>query len=158
MALAAYACRWLWLKSPYGRMACVVGIAVVGYQAWNAVFPPSSFYRDEFALRTGIAAPPSARFVFKHASFPDLHGDYAAECLFRVSKADYAWLARAAAIPADGEKRSEYGLYRSQAEAAYGGVLRAVVRGQIRARAGDQHGGWALLDDGKTVHFWFVQT
>src|SRR5688572_14384892 len=84
LGLAAYVCWWLWRKSPYGRVAAVAIPAFVIYHCITAVFPPAAFYREEFADRTSIAMPPSAKMKFKKASFPDFHGDYASELLFEV--------------------------------------------------------------------------
>jgi hypothetical protein len=158
LALVAYVCRWLWKHSPYGRVACVVGAIFFGYNVVVSVFPNESFYRDEFASRTGLVVPPSARFTFKRASYPAFNGDYASECMFHVSKEDYQWLSKGATIaPPEGDA-SVGGMYWREAQTIYGRPLTPVLNGHIRKRDSDEHGGWALLDDGKTVYFWLVQT
>ena len=94
LGLAGYVAVWMWKKGPYARVTVVALSGFVGYQVAIAAFPRDSFYREEFQYRTGIAMPSSAKIVFKKASYPDFHGDYASEMLFEVSPSDFAWLER----------------------------------------------------------------
>ena len=158
LAAIGWLCWRLWKKGPYGHVAAVAITTLIVYQIWAAVTPSPSFFNDEFAFRTGIALPLSAKIKFKKASYPDFHGDYASEILFEVSPEDFAWLERLAkANPPDRERISN-GMFWQEAEAAYGQKLTPSIRAGLRMPKSDQNGGWALLSDRKTVYFWFVQT
>ena len=156
--LIGYLCWVLWKKGPYGRVAAVAIAGLVTYQIVQAVFPSAAFYSDEFAYRTGIALPPSAKIIFKKASYPDFHGDYASEMLFEVSKEDFAWLELAVKINPPTGDGALGGMYLTETVAAYGKKLEPIASGTIRRRKSDQRGAWGLLNDGKTVYFWFIQT
>lgn len=158
LALLGGAAVWLWKKGPYGRVAAVALALFFGYTAFDAVFPSESFYREEFEHRTGLTLLASARIVFKQSSYPDFHGDYAAEMLFEVSPEDFAWLEKALALQARAPAGAIAGMFRRQAEAHYGRPLEPSAASSIRQRDTDEHGAWALLNDRKTVYFWFVQT
>jgi hypothetical protein len=157
-ALVGWFSWWLWKKGPYGRVAAAVISVTLAYFIVTAIFPPPSFYREEFAYRTGIAVPPSAKIKFMKASYSDFHGDYACEMVFEVSSDDFAWLQRASKINSKTGNESLGGMYWREAEIAFGKKLEAKLSGGIRTRNPDERGAWALLSDGKTVYFWFVQT
>ena len=150
--------RWLWKSGPYARCAGVGILVILAYHVLTAVYPPRAFYEKEFALRTGLAMPNSATIVFKKASYPDFHGDYSCEVLFEVSKEDFEWLERAAKCDSLTGVESGMGMNRRDVETAYGKPLQAVIYGSIRKRHSDESGSWMLLNDMKTVYFWFAQT
>jgi len=160
IAIAAAIFWWLWKKGRYGRVIAIAALTYVTYQIYVAVFPTSSFYRSEFAVRTGIEFPSSAKIIFTKSSYPDFHGDYAYEMLFEISPEDFQWLERTAAdklIPLTGDE-SIGGAFWRDSEAAYGKKMEVRVYRGLRNRKADQRGCWALLQDGKTVYFWFAQT
>ena len=148
---------WMWKKGPYGRVAATIVTGLIAYEFITAIFPPESFYSYEYSYITGIAFPPSANIIFKKASYPDFHGDFACDILFEVSAEDYAWLARAARLnPATGDECLG-GKYYTEITDKLGHKLDVNVFGSIRKRDTDVMGAWALLKDGKTVYFWFAQ-
>lgn len=150
--------RWLWKKGPYSRCAAIGLFGYLAYSVLTAIFPLRSFYEEEFAYRTGLAMPPSAKILFKYATYPDYHGDYSCEVLFEVSKEDFAWLERVAKSDPFRGECSGAGMFQREAEARYGRPMRPIIHASIRQRDSGQVGSWMLLDDRKTVYFWFVQT
>ena len=86
----------LWRKGLWGRIVMVIGLALLAYSIYIAIYPTPSFYREEFAHRTGIVFPASAKIKFRNASYPDFHGDYESAVLFEVSPQDFETLKRAA--------------------------------------------------------------
>ncbi|QQS36092.1 MAG: hypothetical protein IPM56_17930 [Ignavibacteriales bacterium] len=59
------------------------------YSTYTAFYPTESFYESEFTFNTKITFPSSAKFLFKDASYPDIHGDYISIALIEVSTKDY---------------------------------------------------------------------
>jgi hypothetical protein len=82
----------LWRKGRIWKVATVTIAAVLLYQIFTAVYPPDSFYKGEFESVTGLPFPASGSFLFKDASYPDIHGDYCSAALIKVSEQDYAEL------------------------------------------------------------------
>lgn len=86
--------KWL-TKKGYPKIGNSITIAVVAgtlYLVYTAVFPPTSFYEDEFELNTGLELPNSAKFLAKDASYPDLHGDYWSAAVVELSIEDFSHL------------------------------------------------------------------
>jgi hypothetical protein len=158
LALAVYIALWAWRKGRIPRAVMLGIFAFAGYHVYTAVYPPDSFYREEFEERTGIGMPVSAKIIYKNATYPDFHGDYASALLFEVSAEDFARLeALARATPLrDGDAVG--GSFWRKAESRYGKTLDPIASGALKKGAIDEHGAWALLSDRKTVYFWFVQT
>jgi hypothetical protein len=123
------------------------------YTLFRAVYPDEDFYRDLFAQETGLAVPPSARFLYSDATFPDTHGDFTAAMLFEVSPQAFDWLKAAAplngAIARSSITPSDF---RDKAEKAYGKPLNMALICSLKERVTDRVGNWALLDDNKTVY------
>ena len=46
------------------------------WQTYIAIYPDDSFYLVEYQTVTGRLAPPNSEVIEKHATYPDLHGDY----------------------------------------------------------------------------------
>ena len=123
------------------------------YTVFRAVYPDEDFYRDLFAQETGLAVPPSARFFYSDATFPDTHGDFTAAMLFEVSPQDFDWLKAAAplngAIVISSITPSDL---KDRAEKAYGRPMDKALICSLKKRDSDRLGNWALLDDNKTVY------
>ncbi|MFY0608621.1 MAG: hypothetical protein JXR10_18025 [Cyclobacteriaceae bacterium] len=83
--------KWL-TKKGHPKIGNIVTVAVVAgtlYLVYIAIFPPTSFYEDEFEQNTGLELPNSAKFLAKNASYPDLHGDYWSAAIVELSNEDY---------------------------------------------------------------------
>ena len=86
--------KWL-SKRGYPKIGNAIAIAaVVGtfYLVYTAIFPPASFYEDEFEQNTGVELPKSAKFLAKDSWYPDLHGDYWSVAVVELSTEDFAQL------------------------------------------------------------------
>ena len=155
LAIVSALSWWLWRKGPYGRVTSVAIICAVVYSAGTAIWPTDSFYREEFADRTGIAFPPKARILFSDSSYPDFHGDYSVGVLFEVSSEEYEWLRKAAQAFPSPDGHEWMAPFQQEAQVAFGREFNVVRYGGIRTGG---HGAWLLLDDGKSIYFWFAQT
>ena|SRR3989338_4410661 len=58
------------------RLGIAAFALFLGWQTYTAIYPDDSFYLVEYQTVTGRLAPPNAKVVEKHASYPDFHGDY----------------------------------------------------------------------------------
>lgn len=58
------------------RLGIAAFALFLGWQTYTAIYPDDSFYLVEYQIVTGRLAPPNAKVIEKHASYPDLHGDY----------------------------------------------------------------------------------
>jgi len=66
-----------------------ISIIVAFYLSYTAVYPPNSFYYDEFEYVTNRKIPESAKIKFKSSSYPDFHGDYSSKSIIEISQPDY---------------------------------------------------------------------
>ncbi|MBY5951664.1 hypothetical protein KUV23_11800 [Algoriphagus marincola] len=83
--------KWLTKKGhpKIGNGLTIIVIIGTAYLIYTAIFPPTSFYEEEFEQQTGLKLPNSAQFLTKDASYPDLHGDYWSAAVVRLSTEDY---------------------------------------------------------------------
>ena len=59
------------------------------YVTFDAFYPSTSFYEEEFKTVTLREIPKSAKFIEKTSSYPDFHGDYCSSSQIKLSKTDY---------------------------------------------------------------------
>ena len=59
------------------------------YLVYDAFYPSDSFYKEEFAKLTKFPFPDKCTITKKSASYPDIHGDYAACAQIEVSQIEY---------------------------------------------------------------------
>jgi hypothetical protein len=83
--------KWLTKKGhpKIGNGVTVMVMVGTAYLIYTAIFPPTSFYADEFEQSTGLELPNSADFLAKDASYPDLHGDYWSAAVVELSTEDF---------------------------------------------------------------------
>jgi hypothetical protein len=62
---------------------------LLSYGVYSMIYPPDSFYENEFRNVTGLDFPPSGAVVFGDRSFPDLHGDYGSVCVIDVDRGEF---------------------------------------------------------------------
>jgi hypothetical protein len=79
----------LWRRGKVGKVITAAVSAGVFYLMYTALYPTESFYKREFQKITGLPFPSSGSFLFKEASYPDIHGDYDSCALVQVSDRDY---------------------------------------------------------------------
>ncbi|MDA3844690.1 MAG: hypothetical protein PF588_10030 [Candidatus Kapabacteria bacterium] len=83
--------RWL-KKKGYKKLGqsiiIVVTISMI-YLVYTAFYPTDGFYEDEFERITKLEFPESGEILTKYASYPDLHGDYFSNAVFRVDSNDF---------------------------------------------------------------------
>lgn len=86
--------RWLRRKG-YTTLAWLVPVIVVGtllFPVFTALYPRTGFYIKEFEANTAISFPPSATFIRKDATYPDIHGSYTSRAVIRLSEQDYNYI------------------------------------------------------------------
>ncbi|GEM_PF-3550426 len=84
LALLYVLVRWLWRKGRYGRLLLAVGFLGVLWSIYDAAYPPESFYAAELQRLVKVSLPAEAQFVYKTATYPDIHGDYSACFIVRL--------------------------------------------------------------------------
>lgn len=70
--------RWLWLKGRYGRLLIASSLLALLWSIYDAVYPSESFYAAELQHLIKISLPAESKFIYKTATYPDIHGDYSA--------------------------------------------------------------------------------
>jgi hypothetical protein len=73
-----------------GILAMLLG--GVSYSGYTAVYPPDSYFLEQFANASMHPVPASARVTEKSASYPDFHGDYCSYSRIELSPSDYTAL------------------------------------------------------------------
>ncbi len=71
------------------RILIILTCAVATYSTYRAFFPSDSFYIDEFEHYTKLSFPCSGEIISKGASYPDIHGDYSAAAVIKLSNNDF---------------------------------------------------------------------
>jgi hypothetical protein len=86
--IAGFALRWLRRRGRIGQ--CALGLAAlgVGWALFEAIYPSDAVYIAELNRLSGVRLPDDASFLEKTASFPDLHGDYSACFIVRLTAAE----------------------------------------------------------------------
>ncbi|WP_369857857.1 hypothetical protein [Candidatus Thalassolituus haligoni] len=83
----------IWKKVPFGKY--VSSLLLVGFLfvVVTAIWPMDSFYKDELQNNAGLRVDDGYEVLAKSSSYPDMHGDYYSEAVFRVSELDLSTLA-----------------------------------------------------------------
>jgi hypothetical protein len=82
-------------KKGYKKLGITLIVGILFFLIYNiyiAVNPSDNFYYSEFKEVTLREIPKSAKILFKHASYPDFHGDYCSASLISLSNEDYSKL------------------------------------------------------------------
>ena len=142
----------LWRRGGIRRYVSVgIGIFLI-YSAITAVWPPDSFYIDEFEYRSGLTLPSSASVIDKDSSYPDFHGDYFSKAVIQLDAKDFDTLKAKLAV--DNSKKcftSDMAKRNLAANIVPIGCL------EISKEIDDQFN-WVLFSDRKTIYFEFWQT
>lgn len=146
--------RWLLRRSKRSWILQVAAYPLFAFSFYPAFFPPDSFYIDEFERRTEIELPDSVYVLKKSASYPDFHGDYSSEAIFRLSVNDYNKLASEMPI----EKRNEGEGCLVETQYAYMGtgfIPQGCWRREIRM---DSRIMVTFFPKEFALHFYYIQT
>jgi len=130
-------------------------LGILAYEVYRAFYPGEAFYQAAFEEVAEVGFPDSGRFIFKTASFPDIHGDFGACGIFTVAAADFAFLAsHIRTQPFQGTAR----LWYSECEGYLADVLgeQPVFLARARREELGEIWYWGLLDDGRSVVFHYV--
>ncbi len=65
-----------------------IPLMVWAYFIFSSVFPPKSFYKNEYSMIAHAPFPEDGKIKYNTASFPDLHGDYNTSFLVELSPSD----------------------------------------------------------------------
>ena len=79
----------LWKIPKFGKTLSIC-LSLFGiYTIYTAIYPPESFYKNEFKANMGFRLSNSINFIEKQASYPDFHGDYYSTAIIEISEEDY---------------------------------------------------------------------
>ena len=91
IGLSIFIYKWL-KKRGFKKIASFISALIIGlfsYSIFSAIYPPDSFYIDEFEENTKLVFPKSGKIILKDADFPDHFGDYWATAVVVVSENDF---------------------------------------------------------------------
>jgi hypothetical protein len=77
------------IKQTLKLIIIILTICISTYFTYDAFYPSNAFYLNEYRKITLREAPRTANILRKSSSYPDMHGDYGACALIRLSKQDY---------------------------------------------------------------------
>jgi len=66
------------------RILSILPILIFGYFIYEAIYPDSDFYKNDFKEVTQMEFPKSGKIIYKTASFPDNFGDYTSSFLVEL--------------------------------------------------------------------------
>jgi hypothetical protein len=119
----------------------------ISWCAYTAIYPPDSFYEDEFLGVSGLTFPPSGDVVFADATYPDLHGDYCSACLIDVDSTDYSLLQEKCKTDTSGGFCGSPSWYALVKHLGYDPEFSALQRKE----EGDTYTLWGLLKNRRSV-------
>ena len=79
-------------RKGYKTLAILIPLSIAlvgGYEIYTALYPPDSFYVEDFERYSGIKYPSSGKILKKTATYPDSHGKYISAALIQFSAADF---------------------------------------------------------------------
>jgi hypothetical protein len=155
LVIAGFVGRWLWRKGALGRTILALAVAGLCWQVYDAIYPSDSFYTAEFARLTGVSFPASGKIRFSDASYPDFFGDYTSCALFTVSEADYRKLKQAIATKQKQDSRDIGSDCLARLEHYYGKPITFEALTWFE-KEGGTFWKWGLLNDGKSVAYYFI--
>jgi len=86
--------KYLNRKNARLKFLLLIPFILLIHSIYSAIYPPDSFYRQDFKEVTGVNLPESAEIIYKTASFPDHFGDYTSVSIIKVEKLFYSSLDR----------------------------------------------------------------
>ena len=92
----------MWRRGGAWKLASASLGTYIAYSVITAIWPPNSFYIDEFNYRSGLALPDAADVLDKDSSYPDFHGDYFSKAVIRLDQRDFVKLKSKIAHAHDG--------------------------------------------------------
>ena len=150
-AMAGYLFYWLWKKGGLWKITGVVIAGLFSYLIYDAFYPSDSFFQGEFEHISGVNFPKSGVITQKHASYPDIHGDYESCALFELSAEDYKLLKEKLLS----DKKHE----TSQLSTVCGSInlenQRVAIGVNSFNKNKNEHSGWGVLKDAPIVYFTF---
>lgn len=153
LVIVGFVGRWLWQKGTPGRTILALTVAGLCWQVYDAIYPSGSFYTAEFVRLTGLSFPASGKIRFSGASYPDFFGDYTSCALFTVSEADYRELKHAIAEKQKHDHQNRNSDCLTRLEQYYGKPI--TFDAQTFVNKEDVYWKWGLLNDGKSVMYYF---
>lgn len=82
--------RWIKKKqfSKKWRLISFVPILILGFFIYQAIYPDSDFYKEDFEQVVEMPFPTSGEIRYEIASYPDHFGDYTSSFLIELDKED----------------------------------------------------------------------
>jgi len=75
--------------NPKWRVLAFLPIFIVGYFVYDAFYPSTEFYKEDFKEVTGTELPKNSEFEYKTAGYPDTHGDYTSVSIVEIGTEFY---------------------------------------------------------------------
>jgi hypothetical protein len=82
----------VWKKAPFGKYVSALLLVGSVFVVVTAIWPMNSFYLDELQDNAGLRLSGGYEVLAKSSSYPDMHGDYYSEAIFRVAELDISSL------------------------------------------------------------------
>ena len=142
----------VWSIRYIGKVSSIILGVTFAFFFITAIWPPDSFYIEEFEYRAGFQLDGTAVVTYKRSSYPDLHGDYFLEALIKLENKDYIKLknrikkdvSNKCHVPIMIKKRIE-------------STVTSVTCWSVSNESDDVFNG-ILFSDGKTIFYEFNQT
>ena len=141
---------YLLLKIPRFGKAISISLVLFGiYTIYTAIYPPESFYKDEFELNMGFPLSNSISFIKKQASYPDFHGDYYSTATIEISEKDYKKILHKISISTNNNCKVSKHMRKNNLEPL---SCLSIEKEQ------DKHFELIMFSDKKTIYFLYSQT
>ena len=131
------------------RLLALLPLLIVLYFFLVALFPGEDFYRQDFKKVAGIDLPKDAEFIYKSATYPDIHGDYTSVSIINVGPEFYAALPEKLeenGLTIDGPKSSS-----TEIEKAFHQIGNLEVKSEYFAEGNGIYRYIGFLSDKKTI-------
>lgn len=79
----------IWKRVPLGKYLSALLLAGFVFLVVTAIWPMDSFYVDELQNNSGLRVADGYEVLAKNSSYPDMHGDYYSEAIFRVTELNF---------------------------------------------------------------------
>ncbi len=77
-----------WARSKYIKYPISIVFSWYVFEWWRAFFPADNYFIEQFKGISGIDLPDTAKIIERHASYPDLHGDFDSCFVVELPKQD----------------------------------------------------------------------
>lgn len=131
------------------RILAFLPILIVVYFIYDAFYPSTEFYKEDFKEVTGIKLPKNSKFEFKTAGYPDTHGDYTSVSIIEIGTGFYKKLLLD--LAKNGLTENGQTIYCTEMDNAKRKINGLKIEREFSKENGDKFYYVAFLSDKKTV-------